>query len=111
MENGSVFMYLSVIEGLLIVCMLGWEIFWLRKMYQVLWRMPTSDQIGKMVEMISKDRDAIKDSLNSVVKAFEPLKNMLNGMNGGVLGTITGLFGGGVKVVGGSESSENKQEH
>lgn len=108
MENGSVFMYLSVIEGLLIVCMLGWEIFWLRKMYQVLWRMPTSDQIGKMVDMISKDRDAIKDSLGSVVKAFEPLKNMLNGLNGGMLSSITGLFSGsGVKVV----NSEDKQEH
>ena len=94
MENASVFMYLSVIEGLLICCMLGWEIFWLRKMYQVLWSMPTAKQIGEMVDMIKKDRDAIKNSLTGLVDALEPLKSILNGLNGGVGGMLTGLFGG-----------------
>lgn len=91
MENASVFMYLSVIEGLLICCMLGWEIFWLRKMYQVLWSMPTASQIEQMVTMIKSDRDSIKTSLLSLVGAFEPLKALLGGGVGGVLGS---LFGG-----------------
>jgi hypothetical protein len=91
MENASVFMYLSVIEGLLICCMLGWEIFWLRKMYQVLWSMPTAKQIGEMVDMIKKDRDAIKNSLTGLVDALEPLKNVLNNGVGGMIGS---LFGG-----------------
>lgn len=89
------FMYLSVAEGLLICCMLGWEIFWLRKMYQVLWRMPTSDQIGKMVDMIQNDRDAIKTSLGGLVGAFEPLAKAFGGLNG--LGSLLGI--GGSKIV------------
>jgi len=90
MENASVFMYLSVIEGLLICGMLGWEIFWLRKMYQVLWSMPTAKQIEEMVAMIKSDRDSIKTSLLSLVGAFEPLKNMLNGGVGNMIGTLFG---------------------
>lgn len=89
------FMYLSVAEGLLICCMLGWEIFWLRKMYQVLWRMPTSEQIGRMVEMIQKDRDAIKTSLGGLVGAFEPLAKAFGGLNG--IGSLLGI--GGSKTV------------
>ena len=89
------FMYLSVAEGLLICCMLGWEIFWLRKMYQVLWRMPTSEQIGKMVEMIQNDRDAIKTSLGGLVGAFEPLAKAFGGLNG--IGSLLGI--GGSKIV------------
>ena len=88
------FMYLSAAEGLLIVCMLAWEIFWLRKMYQVLWRMPTSDQIGKMVEMIQSDRDSIKTSLVGLVETFSPLVKMFGGLNG-----LTSLLGGGIKTV------------
>lgn len=86
--------------------MLAWEIFWLRKMYQVLWRMPTSQQLAEMVEMIKSDRDSIKASLGALVGAFDPLKNALNNGLGGMLGS---LFGGGNSkptVVG-----ENKQEH
>ena len=83
------FMYLSVAEGLLICCMLGWEIFWLRKMYKVLWSMPTAKQIGEMVEMIKSDRDSIKNSLSALVGAFEPLKNVFNGLAGG-LGSLLG---------------------
>lgn len=88
------FMYLSVVEGLLIVCMLAWEIFWLRKMYQVLWRMPTSEQIGRMVDMIQSDRDSIKTSLVGLVGTFEPLVKMFGGLNG-----LTSLLGGGIKTV------------
>lgn len=97
MEN-SVFVYLSVVEGLLIVCMLGWEIFWLRRMYQVLQCMPTSSQITEMVTMIKSDRDSIKNSLLSLVGAFEPLKSLLGG---GVGGMLSGLFS--------SESKHEKQ--
>ena len=84
------FMYLSAVEGLLIVCMLGWEIFWLRKMYQVLWRMPTSEQIGSMVDMIKSDRDSIKNSLSALVGAFDPLKNVFNGLTGGLGSILSG---------------------
>jgi hypothetical protein len=94
MEGGGFFVYLSMIEGLLICAMLGWEIFWLRKMYQVLWRMPTAQQLEEMVNMIKKDRDAIKKSLESLVEAFEPLKNVFGNGVGGMIGS---LFGGTVK--------------
>ena len=96
MEN-SVFVYLSVFEGLMICAMLGWEIFWLRKMYQVLWSMPTAKQIEEMVAMIKSDRDSIKTSLLSLVGAFEPLKALLGG---GVSGMLGGLFGGKAQGIG-----------
>jgi hypothetical protein len=85
--ESNFFMYLSVIEGFMIVCMLGWEIFWLRRMYQVLWRMPTSAQIGEMVDMIKSDRDSIKQSLSSLVGAFDPLKNMFTSVTGSFFGS------------------------
>ena len=97
METGNFFMYLSAAEGLLICCMLGWEIFWLRKMYQVLWSMPTAKQIAEMVEMIKSDRDSIKTSLLSLVGAFEPLKSLLSGGMGGML---SGIFGGKAQGIG-----------
>lgn len=86
MEHTSFFMYLSAIEGLLIVCMLGWEIFWLRRMYQVLWNMPTAKQIGEMVEMIRGDRDAIKQAIVALTGAFDPVKSMFSSLTGGLLG-------------------------
>lgn len=87
MEN--FFVYLSLAEGLMIVCMLGWEIFWLRKMYQVLWRMPTSQQLEEMVNMIKSDRDSIKTNLTNLVGVFEPLAKAFGGLNG--LGSMLGL--------------------
>ena len=101
MEN-SVFVYLSVFEGLMICAMLGWEIFWLRKMYQVLWSMPTAKQIEEMVAMIKSDRDSIKTSLLSLVGAFEPLKSLL----GGGMGMLSGIFGGKAQGIG-----SDKQDH
>jgi len=86
--ESNFFIYLSMLEGLVIVCMLGWEVFWLRKMYQVLWRMPTSDQIKEMVDMIKDDRESIKTSLMSLTTVFEPLKNVFS------MGSISSLFGG-----------------
>ena len=103
MENTSVFMYVSIIEGLMICLMLGWEIFWLRKMYQVLWSMPTAKQIEEMVAMIKSDRDSIKTSLLSLVGAFEPLKSLLSGGMSGMLG---GLFGGKAQGIGTTEHKE-----
>lgn len=85
----SWFVYLSVFEGLMICCMLGWEIFWLRRMYQVLQSMPTSNQIEEMVSMIKSDRDSIKTSLVSLVGAFEPLKSLLGS---GVGSMLSGMF-------------------
>lgn len=101
MENGTVFMYVSVIEGCLIVCMLGWEVFWLRRMYQVLQCMPTSKQINEMVTIIKSDRDAVKSGLGALIGAFEPLKALFGG------GLLSSMFGSKPTVV----ESENKQEH
>jgi hypothetical protein len=87
----QVFVYLSIAEGFMIVCMLAWEIFWLRKMYQVLWKMPTADQLDEMVAMIKSDRDSIKHSLSALVGAFDPLQKVFSSLTGGML---SGLFGG-----------------
>ena len=105
MEGGNFFIYLSMIEGALIVCMLGWEIFWLRKMYQVLWSMPTAKQIAEMVEMIKSDRDSIKTSLSSLIGAFEPLQKMFGNLTGGIVGSF---FGGKAQGIG---SGVDKEEH
>lgn len=74
--EGDFFKYLSIAEGFMIVCMLGWEVYWLRRMYQVLWNMPTSKQIQEMVEMIKKDRDSIRESLQDVASVFESGKRL-----------------------------------
>jgi hypothetical protein len=93
MEGGNnFFVYLSMIEGLAICAMLGWEIFWLKRMYQVLNAMPTAKQLEDMLDMVKSDRDSIKKSLVELVSAFEPLKTMLMGLNGGVGGMIGSLF-------------------
>lgn len=89
--ESNFFVYLSMLEGVVIVCMLGWEIFWLRKMYQVLWSMPTAKQIEEMVNIIKTDRESIKSSLLALVSAFEPLKTMFGNLTGSVMG---GLFSG-----------------
>ena len=102
MDKSEVFMYLSVVEGLMIVCMLGWEIFWLRRMYLVLWAMPTAKQISEMISMIKDDRDAIAGSLKSLVGAFDPLKNMFSSFGAG-FGGLGNLFS--------STKSDNSQEH
>lgn len=88
MEN-SFFVYLSAFEGLMIVCMLGWEIFWLRRMYQVLQNMPTSSQIGDMVNMIKQDREAVKNSLSGLVDTFKPVVNVFSNGFGGLLKSPT----------------------
>ena len=103
MEGSNFFIYLSMSEGLAIVCMLGCEIFWLRKMYQVLWSMPTAKQIEEMVSMIKSDRDSIRLSLASLVSAFEPLKSLFGNLTGSMLG---GLFGGKTQGIG-----TDKQEY
>jgi len=81
------FMYLSVIEGFMIVCMLGWEIFWLRRMYKVLQSMPTASQMAETVKMLKNDRDAIVGALSGIISTFEPIKGLLNG------NMISSLFG------------------
>lgn len=72
--EGDFFKWLSIAEGFMIVCMLGWEIFWLRRMYIVLWNMPTAQQIQEMVEMIKRDRDSIRASLESMSNVFQYVK-------------------------------------
>jgi predicted transcriptional regulator len=75
--EGDFFKWLSIAEGFMIVCMLGWEIFWLRRMYQVLWNMPTAQQVQEMVEMIKRDRDSIRESLQKMSDAFVYGKDMV----------------------------------
>lgn len=91
----NIFVYVSVVEGVMIVFMLGWEIFWLSRMYKVLWNMPTAKQIGEMVDMIKSDRDSIRQSLTSLVGAFDPLRNMF-----GSIGSLGGLLSGNKQEIG-----------
>jgi hypothetical protein len=83
------FVYLSAVEGFMIVGMLGWEIFWLRRMYQALQSMPTSQQLAQMVEMLKHDRDAIVSALTSIINTFEPIKGLLNGSMLGSLFSVS----------------------
>lgn len=85
--ESNFFVYLSCIEGLMIVCMLGWEIFWLRRMYQVLQNMPTAEQFAETVKTLKSDRDAIVGALSGIINTFEPIKGLLNN---GVLGSLFG---------------------
>lgn len=78
--EGNFFKWLSIVEGAVIVCMLGWEIFWLRRMYQVLWAMPTAKQIKEMVEMIQKDKESVVGVMNTFSEVFSYGKAMMNGL-------------------------------
>jgi hypothetical protein len=74
------FMYVSIVEGVVIAFLLSWEIFWLSRMYKVLWNMPTAKQVQEMVDVIKKDRDAIASAISemgSVVKAITTRLSML----------------------------------
>lgn len=78
MESGF-FVYLSAVEGLLIVCMLGWEVFWLRRMYQALQNMPTTDQMGSMVKQLGEMAKAVNEGrmfIESLVTKLNPFVGM-----------------------------------
>lgn len=75
------FMYLSVVEGIVICILLSWEIFWLSRMYKVLWNMPTAKQVQEMVEMIKSDRESIRISLKALTEVFEPFVKIFRGNN------------------------------
>lgn len=66
----NIYAVVSIVEGFLIVCMLGWEIFWLRRMFQVLWRMPTAQQLQQMVDLMQKDGQAIRGIASFVVPSL-----------------------------------------
>lgn len=78
--DGDFFKYLSIAEGLMICAMLGWEVFWLRRMYQVLQSMPTAKQLQSMIDGIKKDRDAVKSTLENIANMFESAKKALGGL-------------------------------
>lgn len=63
----NIYAVISIVEGFLIVCMLGWEIFWLRRMFKVLYAMPTASQVTQMVEILQKDGQAIRTIAGLVV--------------------------------------------
>lgn len=67
MEN--FFMYISVVEGIVIAFLLSWEIFWLSRMYKVLSNMPTSEQLQEMIDMVKKDRDGVVSLVQNVMKS------------------------------------------
>lgn len=80
--ESTFYMYLSMGEGILICILLSWEIFWLSRMYKVLWNMPTAQQVQEMVEMIKRDRESIKESVVSMSEVFICAKDMfLNFIN------------------------------
>ena len=77
----NIYAVISIVEGFMIVCMLGWEIFWLRRMFQVLYRMPTAEQVKQMVDIMQRDGQAIRtvagfvmpSLFNSTTKKEEPV--------------------------------------
>lgn len=73
----SFFMYVSVIEGIVIAFLLSWEIFWLSRMYKVLWNMPTAQQVQEMVEIIKRDRDTLIQKVQEIVDVVNKDKEVL----------------------------------
>lgn len=51
----TVFTYLALIEGIVIVSILCWEIYWLRKVYYIL-----SDSANKMEKMVAEIKLVVK---------------------------------------------------
>jgi hypothetical protein len=92
MESGF-FVYLSTIEGLLIVCMLGWEVFWLRRMYQALQNMPTTDQMGNMVKQLSEMVKSVNEGKRVVENTFNTISALI---------PFSGMFG----LLGGNKTAE-----
>lgn len=86
MESGF-FVYLSTIEGLLIVCMLGWEVFWLRRMYQALQNMPTTEQMSSMVKQLGEMVKAVNEGKSFVEHVVSVFTGPFSGMLGGLLGS------------------------
>ena len=72
------YIILSLVEGLVIMCMLGWEIFWLRRMYQVLNQMPTQDQLSEMIIFL-------KSSVDQMKKVTDPVGVLLSNFGIGFL--------------------------
>ena len=62
----SWYIYLVMLEGVVIVSMLGWEIFWLRKMYQALQSLPAREQVAGLAEGFKKNSDEVKVMLSSI---------------------------------------------
>ncbi len=83
--ESNFYMYLSMGEGVMICILLAWEIFWLSRMYKVLWNMPTAAQVQEMVEMIKKDRESIRESLVNMSEIFTYAKGMIGNIFSGLL--------------------------
>jgi len=60
------YVYLIILEGIVIVSMLGWEIFWLRKMWQALQSLPAKEQVASLAEGFKKNSDEVKVMLSSI---------------------------------------------
>jgi flagellar motor component MotA len=68
--------------------MLGWEVFWLRRMYQALQNMPTTDQMSSMVKQLSEMVKSINEGKRVVEQTFTTISSLIpfSGMLGGLLG-------------------------
>jgi translation initiation factor 2 beta subunit (eIF-2beta)/eIF-5 len=66
-----------MIEGVIIAFLLSWEIFWLSRMYKVLWNMPTAKQVQEMVEIIKRDRDTLIQKVQEIVDIVNEDKEIL----------------------------------
>jgi len=72
------YVYLVILEGIVIVSMLGWEIFWLRKMYMALQSLPGKEQVAGLAEGFKKNSDEVKEMLRSISSLAELAKVFLS---------------------------------
>lgn len=67
--------YLLIGEGLVIVTLLSWEIFWLRKMYLMLHG--TSDKLDHVIEAFKRVATQLENTsgpIANILKMFGPTK-------------------------------------
>lgn len=74
------YVYLSISEGIVIAGLLSWEIFWLSRMYKVLYAMPTAEQLKQMVEIMQKDGEAIRKVVNSIDSLVSSVTGVIGGL-------------------------------
>ncbi len=79
--ESNIFIYISMAEGVMICALLAWEIFWLSRMYKVLYNMPTAEQVDSMVKVIKEDGEKITKVVGSIGELVNGFK-LLAGLAG-----------------------------
>jgi len=79
----SVSVWFLIGEGLVIVTLLCWEIFWLSRMYYALMNMPSTDQIKEMVTIMKEDGEAIRTAIGSISSLAKSLAGFVGIKLGG----------------------------